>query len=364
MLRSLALLLCATAVQAAEPAPRIPLVAGLTVTTAIAEASGDYESRKRLLAREGAGWRMSYSASLPGTAGGKPAQVASERLLHDADLASARSYRSRFEADVEEDYPGTTALGASSAVLQELLGPTGKSRFALVGEDHWLAGALAAVPGAKDSALGLASALMAGSGLSFKGELQRRSLGSLSVLVNGLPQALPVVVAAGRFTAKNGQVMDAELQFLNDPANPLALQWRIGRSTLRAVRIDFPAPQPALAGTLRQQKRVVLPGLYFDFGSAVLRPESLAAVPAIAEAIRAAPAGLLRLEGHTDAVGDAGRNQALSLARAEAVRAALIAREASLATRLKADGFGASKPVASNATLEGRAQNRRVELAL
>ncbi|MDO9452798.1 MAG: OmpA family protein [Stagnimonas sp.] len=346
-----ALLLFAALMGAAQASP-VPLVTGLTVTTAIAEASGDYESRKRLMAREDAGWRLSYSTSLPGD-DGKPRTLQSERLLHDADLATARGYRSRFEADVEEDYPGTTALGASTAVLQELLA-SGKSRFALVGEDQWLRSALPA----------LAGGLLAGGGVSFKGELQRQSLGQLSVLVNGTMQMLPVVVASGRFTAKNGQTMDAELQLLNDPANPLALQWRIGKATLRAVRIDYPAATSALSSTLTQKKRVVLPGLYFDFGSATLKPESAAALPAILEAIRAAPKGVLLLEGHTDSIGDAARNQALSLARAEAVRAALIQRDATLAARLKAQGFGSSKPVAANTSLEGRAQNRRVELAL
>lgn len=353
------LLLAMSTAQAAEPA-RIPLVAGLSVTTAIAEPSGDYESRKRLLERAGAGWRMRYNTEQV-SASGKIERYESERLIHDADLATARSYRSRFEANTEEDYPGTTALGASALVLQDLRS-SGKSRFTLVGEDRFIATALAAVPGAKASVLDLAGALMAGSGLSFKGELQRKSSGQLSVLVNGVAHALPVLVASGRFVANNGQSMDAELSLLDDLANPLALQWRIGNSQLRAVRIDYPAPAASLATAFQQQKRVVLPGLYFDFGSAVLRAESTAALPAILEAIRSAPKAQLLLEGHTDVIGDASRNQALSLARAQAVRSALIARDATLAPRLSARGLGSAKPIASNNTLEGRAQNRRVEL--
>lgn len=363
MLRALLpLLLCGvTAAQAAEPV-RIPLVLGLSVTTAIAEPTGDYESRKRLAVRSAEGWQLIYSTEQP-TADGQLERFESQRLLHDADLANARSYRSRFEANTDEDYPGTTALGASAAVLNDLKA-NGKSRFALVGEDRFMANALAGLPGAKGSVLDLAGALMAGGGLSFKGELQRQSVGTLSVLVNGVAQSLPVVVASGQFTAKNGQSLSAELSFLDDPANALALQWRIGSTTLRAVRIDYPSPPRTLATALKQQKRITLPGLYFDFGSAVLRPESQANLPAIVEAIRAAPAGLLRLAGHTDSRGDAARNQALSLARAEAVRAALIQLDASLAARLKAEGFGATQPIATNTTLEGRAQNRRVELRL
>lgn len=362
MLRALVLLLYGMSVAQAADAVRIPLVVGLTVTTAIAEPKGDYESRKRLAVRSAEGWQLIYSTEQPGV-DGKLERFESQRQLHDADLVSARSYRSRFEANTDEDYPGTTALGASAAVINDLRSG-GRSRFALVGEDRFMANALAAVPGAKGSVLDLAGAFMAGGGLSFKGELQRQSSATLSVLVNGVAQSLPVLVASGQFTAKNGQSLTAELSFLDDPANPLALQWRIDATTLRAVRIDYPPPKSALATALKTQKRITLPGLYFDFGSAVLRPESQANLPAIAEAIRAAPAGLLRLAGHTDSRGDASKNQALSLARAEAVRAALIQLDASLAARLKAEGFGATQPVAPNTTLEGRAQNRRVELRL
>jgi OmpA-OmpF porin, OOP family len=183
------------------------------------------------------------------------------------------------------------------------------------------------------------------------------------MLINDRIQALPVLVASGRFTARNGRSMDAELSLLNDAANPIALQWRIGESRLRVVRIDYPAALNQLAQTLKEEKRVALPGLYFDFGSAVLRPESAAALPAILQAVHAAPAGL-RLEGHTDSIGDAAVNQALSLARAEADWSALRALDPALDAKPEVLGYGASRPRASNDTLQGRAQNRRVELAI
>lgn len=362
MLRIAALaVLLFTALPASAAAPAVPLVSGLVVTTAIAEPGGDYESRKRLVMREDDGWRLEYSSSRPG-AGGVSESIGSLRLLHDADLQSARRYRHSFEADVEEDYPGTTALGTSAAVLEELK-ISGKSRFAVVGEDPWMRRALAGGKLADGALLQLAGELTAGRDVSFKGELQRRATATLSVLVNGRPQRLPAVVASGRFTAGDGRSMDAELSFLDDPANPIALEWRIGPSRLRVVRLDFPEPQLSLAATLQQQKRVALPGLYFDFGSAVLRPESAAAIAAIRTAIAASPSAL-RLEGHTDGTGSAEANQRLSLARAEAVRSALIRLDPAVASRLSARGLGATKPVAGNDTLEGRAQNRRVELLL
>lgn len=378
-MRGVAVLLCASALgvaaaaapvsAAAAPATasvalRIPHQAGLTVTTALSSAEGDYESRKTLAGREGDGWLIDYRATVPDGKGGTRT-MASERYVHDADRVSARSYRTAFEEDVSEDYPGTTALGASSEVLAELRG-AGRARYALVGESSWVLPALAGAGGAAMPGADLIAGLTRNGSVAFKGELVRKGRGSFRVLVNGQPRVLPVLVATGRFTARDGSTMEAELSLLEDPANPLALQWRIGDSSLRVVRLDFPPPKAdgALAERLLAEKRVVLPGLYFDFGSAVLRPESERHLPAILAAIRAAPAAKLVIEGHTDAIGADRANLALSQARAEAVRTALVALDVSLAARLSSQGHGESRPQADNATLQGRAQNRRVELVM
>lgn len=360
-----------TALHGIAAATTIPLVERLTITTAIAEDGGDYESRKQLVARVGQAWRIAYSTSLPGE-DGKPQVLASERILHDEDLATARIYRSRFEADVEEDYPGTTALGASRQVLDELR-TTGRSPFALVGEDRLLAKALEGLAGDPGAVLGMANALMSGPPPTFRGELVLRRRGTLQVLVDGRAAKLPVIVAGGTFTAKNGQVLEAELSLLDDPGNPLALYWRFGSATLRVVRIDLPvpsAPQAAaiaatnpLEAALEKDNRVVLPGLYFDFGSAVLRPESEATLALVVDAVRDGQ-DALRLEGHTDNVGAGPANLALSLARARAVKDALVARLPALSSRLQVEGHGATRPRAGNDTLLGRAENRRVELVL
>jgi len=67
------------------------------------------------------------------------------------------------------------------------------------------------------------------------------------------------------------------------------------------------------------------------------------------------------VEGHTDSVGTDAYNQRLSQRRAASVREYLVAHGVS-ASRLSVAGFGEAKPVASNTTADGRAQNRRVEL--
>ena len=75
------------------------------------------------------------------------------------------------------------------------------------------------------------------------------------------------------------------------------------------------------------------------------------------------PNSKFALEGHTDSVGRASTNQLLSERRANAVRDWLIANGIA-ADRLTAAGFGEDKPIASNKTRAGRANNRRVEVKL
>lgn len=108
--------------------------------------------------------------------------------------------------------------------------------------------------------------------------------------------------------------------------------------------------------------RVATHGILFASGSAALRGESTPTLKEIGEMLKAHPDLALVIEGHTDNTGAAEANQALSGQRAEAVRAYLVSRFAIDESRLEAKGFGASRPVASNDTAEGRQQNRRVEL--
>ena len=78
--------------------------------------------------------------------------------------------------------------------------------------------------------------------------------------------------------------------------------------------------------------------------------------------LKAHPDLKLTIEGHTDNVGDAAANQTLSEQRAAAVAQYLETTYQIDASRLATKGYGATKPVASNDTPEGRQQNRRVEL--
>jgi outer membrane protein OmpA-like peptidoglycan-associated protein len=116
-----------------------------------------------------------------------------------------------------------------------------------------------------------------------------------------------------------------------------------------------PAPPPPA------KKKIVLRGVNFDFNKANIRPD---AKPVLNEAIATLKQeGTISIiaEGYTDSKGTETYNQALSLRRANAVCDYLVAGGVS-ASRISVEGFGESKPVASNATADGRAQNRRVEL--
>ncbi|WP_308910270.1 OmpA family protein [Pseudokordiimonas caeni] len=123
------------------------------------------------------------------------------------------------------------------------------------------------------------------------------------------------------------------------------------------------AVEKSLAERMKADGKADLYGLYFDFGSARLRPESEAVLAEIIALHKADPGARFSVEGHTDAIGSDAANLALSQARAEAVVAALAARGAT-ADAFTPTGFGASQPVADNATDAGRARNRRVTLRL
>ncbi|MBC8084222.1 MAG: OmpA family protein [Hymenobacter sp.] len=99
----------------------------------------------------------------------------------------------------------------------------------------------------------------------------------------------------------------------------------------------------------------------FDPDKATIRPESEPTVAEVVTLLRQNPTLRLAVQGHTDNTSTPAHNQQLSEGRAAAVVASLT-RAGIAAGRLQAAGFGQSQPLADNATEEGKAQNRRVEL--
>ena len=110
-----------------------------------------------------------------------------------------------------------------------------------------------------------------------------------------------------------------------------------------------------------KKKTLVLEGVNFRFDSAELTNESSAILDDVAASLKDWPEVRVEVGGHTDSMGEDAYNQSLSERRAGAVRDYLISKGIA-ADRLTARGYGESQPISDNATAEGRAKNRRVEL--
>jgi outer membrane protein OmpA-like peptidoglycan-associated protein len=103
--------------------------------------------------------------------------------------------------------------------------------------------------------------------------------------------------------------------------------------------------------------------LEFETGSTALTPRSRAQITDIARILSAYPQVRVQIAGYTDNTGNEAANLALSRGRAEAVMSALRENGAP-AANLTAEGLGSQDPIASNASEEGRARNRRVTLTI
>lgn len=121
------------------------------------------------------------------------------------------------------------------------------------------------------------------------------------------------------------------------------------------------ADAASLANDLKATGHVSVQGIYFDTGKSVLKPESTQAIGEVAKLLKNDASLKLYVVGHTDTVGSVDSNLKLSQDRAEAVVQALV-KEGIAAARLRSFGNGPFAPVSTNATEDGKALNRRVEL--
>ncbi len=108
---------------------------------------------------------------------------------------------------------------------------------------------------------------------------------------------------------------------------------------------------------------IIVPNIYFEFNQAYLRRESLSTLDKIVEKLKKNPKIKLEIQGHTDNIGTKEYNQKLSEKRANVVMEYLIKNGIS-PERLKAKGFGETKPIAPNDSEEGRSKNRRTEFLI
>jgi outer membrane protein OmpA-like peptidoglycan-associated protein len=101
--------------------------------------------------------------------------------------------------------------------------------------------------------------------------------------------------------------------------------------------------------------------VHFETGKSIIKPDSFELLHQVAQVMKNNPAFNVEVQGHTDSVGGKKYNQKLSESRANAVRDHLIRHEGIEPGRLTARGFGMDRPIASNGTAMGKAQNRRSE---
>ena len=378
----------------ARAADTIPLCTGLTIVTAVSQPSGDYESIKTVETISDTEIRLRYSAEMKNgdifSTGPELKTVNFGRTMLVKDLQTATDYQQVYLDKSVEKIPGTTSIGTSTAVLQNLKSK-GQSKF----------GFSVAYP---DLALTTDPRKIP----NYYSYLQRGVLhrvagpATVSVIVNDVPMDLPVVHAQGTLVGDK-----VDFQFLDDPANPLTLAFGIGvgaikpltadeiqfcantkkhgieppaalhcdkpnggdRDTLRVVKIAYrcQAPSPGGGGSglekaLANRQKVDVYSIYFSFNSDALRDESTPTLKEIADILTRHPDWRLAVNGYTDGIGTDQYNLDLSKRRAAAVVKALVTNYRIAASRLKSAGFGKSQPKDTNDTLEGRARNRRVEL--
>lgn len=120
----------------------------------------------------------------------------------------------------------------------------------------------------------------------------------------------------------------------------------------------------AIGAGLQRDGKIALYGVNFDTSKAALRADSAPQLQSMADALKAQPAMKVLIVGHTDNQGDIEANLALSQKRAQAVVEALAGKYGIPAARLSARGVSSFAPVSSNASEEGRARNRRVEMVV
>jgi OmpA-OmpF porin, OOP family len=349
------------AAQTQDLVRRIPLVTGLVLGSVLHSPAGEREDVLEITSADTSGVHYAWHERTV-TADGDTTSGFRKRFVRANDLAGAPRFDDIFGKD-EQVRPGFTAVSISSAVYRQLR-DAGSAAFSMMVAPH------------SDSRTGVSPAAFGGmlgqQRTRYKGTLTRVSPGPepFSLIVNGQRTVVPSLHLHGSF-ADGLKRSDWELWVVADSAHPLLLKSVFGEDVFQMVRADLPDKSPAAGGGLLDPKllkneldescRLELPGLYFAFGTATIDPISDRSLAELARALGHTD-WKFTVEGHTDSVGTASANQALSQHRAEAVRARLAERHGVDTHAWRAVGYGASRPRESNATIEGRARNRRVEL--
>jgi OmpA-OmpF porin, OOP family len=192
-----------------------------------------------------------------------------------------------------------------------------------------------------------------------------RNLNKVAILFASATLAT-AAMAAGAGTNDNWVNGQGDLQWMNGDGS---LCWRdagwtpatAAKGCDGAIVPEAPAPAPAPAAAPAPAKVTYAADAFFDFDKAVLKPEGKAKLADLAEKVGGVNLEVVIAVGHTDSIGSATYNQALSVRRAEAVKAFLVSKGIE-SNRVYTEGKGLTQPVADNSTRAGRAKNRRVEV--
>jgi outer membrane protein OmpA-like peptidoglycan-associated protein len=340
---------------------RVPMLEGTVITTAWGVKYEDVESRMSLNSPTATSITQKNSTDAYKNDFGSESQaISSSDTVCNADLASGAAYVTTTGIHIPHLIHGVTRLRLSDKSFNEIK-TSGKTELTYT---SFTDGDIRSKP------------------YSDGGVLTRVEPQDVpySMIVNDQRVNLLAIHLAGKFESVGKdprpkkirpQEGAAEMYVIDDPLNPLVLLWKIkdpqyraGRFRIEVVKIEYKTAQPVntVEKQLTEQKRAVTYGIYFDFNKDTIKPESEAVLKEIVQAMTDNPGWKLTVEGHTDNIGVNDYNLDLSKRRAAAVKQALVARYHIAADRLSTDGFGASRPVDTNDTLEGRARNRRVEL--
>jgi OOP family OmpA-OmpF porin len=167
---------------------------------------------------------------------------------------------------------------------------------------------------------------------------------------------------------KNNNIKQVQIYFntnYNNLKNKLNLDIKAAQSYVPPVpasasaSVTAPAPAPAPASKVAQKKITLQADTLFDFDKSTLKSDGVATLNKVAQDVKKMKLEVVIIVGYTDSVGSDAYNIALGQRRANAVKSFLTNDGGVEATRVYTESKGKADPVASNATAEGRAKNRR-----
>jgi outer membrane protein OmpA-like peptidoglycan-associated protein len=323
------------------------VVQGLRIVTVLQFPEGDRESVVLLksVSPKGVIYRWNFQQHAEGQ---DSSEQTVERFVSAADLAGAPRVNDVFTTPGRSETPGYTTFTISRKTYARLLAEGQVPYSATWVEDAPLGGGVGELLPSRRTLRGTLT-------------LATPKPEPMPVLLNGRRVGLPALHLKGSFGSEEPK-RETDYWVLADSAHPLILKEINKPQVLETIRIDLPAAEEIVEQDLEQKCRAELPGIYFAFASARLESASEAALEGVGKLMAKHPAWSISIEGHTDSIGNPASNRALSQRRSDAVRSALVERFGVAPGRLEIAGYGASNPKEPNATVEGRARNRRVEL--